>query len=105
MYDTTIADRTRDSYRTSTNALELASRMIDKHIMIDNAAPTLIDFTGVSNQCGPSASGLTDNDYPNLTGLSKSFANINQLKIVNKVPLPPEVLEHFGSILFFFNIS
>lgn len=87
------------TYRQSTtNALEIASRTIDKHISIDTTAPTLIDLAGLNSHCAPSASGLSDNDYPNLTGLSRNVANINQLKIINKVPLPPEVMEHFGSM-------
>lgn len=29
-----------------------------------------------------------------------SHPNLSQLKILNKVPLPPEIMEHFARILF-----
>lgn len=43
-------------------------------------------------------SGLDDHDYPSLNGAS-SLTNINQMKIHSKIPLPSEVMEHFGRIL------
>lgn len=49
---------------------------------------------------GPTVSGLDDHDYPNLNGISMSLTNINQMKIHSKIPLPSEVMEHFGRILF-----
>lgn len=48
---------------------------------------------------GPTVSGLDDHDYPNLNGASMSLTNINQMKIHSKIPLPSEVMEHFGRIL------
>lgn len=47
---------------------------------------------------GPTVSGLDDHDYPNLNGASISLTNINQMKIHSKIPLPSEVMEHFGRI-------
>jgi len=47
---------------------------------------------------GPTVSGLDDHDYPSLNGAS-SLTNINQMKIHSKIPLPSEVMEHFGRIL------
>jgi len=49
---------------------------------------------------GPTVSGLDDHDYPSLNGVSMNLTNINQMKIYNKIPLPSEVMEHFGRILF-----
>jgi len=48
---------------------------------------------------GPTVSGLDDHDYPNLNGASMTLTNINQMKMLNKIPLPSEVMEHFGRIL------
>lgn len=48
---------------------------------------------------GPTVSGLDDHDYPNLNGASICLTNINQMKIHSKIPLPSEVMEHFGRIL------
>lgn len=49
---------------------------------------------------GPTVSGLDDHDYPNLNIASMTLTNINQMKIHSKIPLPSEVMEHFGRILF-----
>lgn len=49
----------------------------------------------------PTASGLNDYDYQDLATLSMGFTNLNQLEIVAKVPIPPEILEHFKSQLEF----
>lgn len=47
---------------------------------------------------GPTVSGLSEIDYPNVNGLT-GLDNIKQLCSLNKVPLPPEIMEHFGRIL------
>jgi len=43
----------------------------------------------------PTASGLNDYDYQNLSTLSMGLKTLNQLATVNKVPIPPEIMEHF----------
>lgn len=53
---------------------------------------------------GPTVSGLDDHDYPSLHGSSISLTNINQMKIHSKIPLPSEVMEHFGRILVIFYV-
>lgn len=42
------------------------------------------------------ASGLNDFDYQSLTTLSMGLKNINQIETVGKIPIPPEVMEHFN---------
>lgn len=46
-------------------------------------------------------SGLNDVHYPSLEHLAGPNTTVKQITTVNKVPLPPEVMEHFGRILFF----
>lgn len=88
-----------DSYRVPVNTLEVAGRKLDRAIQSDNSAPSLIEVTGITQQ-GATASGLVDHDYPSLSGLALGLANFSQIKTLNKVPLPPEVMEHFGRILY-----
>lgn len=82
----------------SSYALEQAARYIEKCLLKDNSAPSLYDMLNISQNC-PTVSGLTDHDYPNLTGYSGSTNSMQQIRLFNKVPLPPEVLEHFNRIL------
>lgn len=51
--------------------------------------------TGISQHRMPTASGLSEYDYPSLTSLSAGLKNLNQIETINKVPIPPEVMEHF----------
>lgn len=45
------------------------------------------------------ASGLNDYDYQKLSTLTKNDSiHLNQLETVGKVPIPPEVMEHFKRI-------
>lgn len=97
--NTTVMDRTADNYRVPVNSLELAGRNVDKSLVSDSSAPSFIEITGIASQNTPTASGLSDHDYPNLSGLAMGLANFTQIKTLNKVPLPPEVMEHFGRIL------
>lgn len=85
----------------SSYALEQAARYIEKCLLKDSSAPTLYDMLNIS-QNSPTVSGLTDHDYPNMTGYSVTTNSIHQMRLFNKVPLPPEVLEHFNRILFLF---
>lgn len=45
------------------------------------------------------ASGLNDYDYQNLANLTLGLKNVNQLELVSKIPVPPEILEHYTSNL------
>jgi nuclear pore complex protein Nup155 len=45
-------------------------------------------------------SGLNDMDYPSVNGLVSGMSNVKHVITTNKVPLPPEVMEHYGRILF-----
>jgi len=45
-------------------------------------------------------SGLNDMDYPSANGLVSGLSNVKHVTTANKVPLPPEVMENFGRILF-----
>lgn len=45
------------------------------------------------------ASGLSDYDYQNLSNLTMGLKNVNQLELVSKIPIPPEIMEHFRSKL------
>lgn len=47
------------------------------------------------------ASGLNDFDYQSLTTLSMGLKNLNQLETVSKIPIPPEVMEHFNRNILF----
>lgn len=42
------------------------------------------------------ASGLNDYDYQKLSTLTRNEAiGLNQIETVSKVPIPPEIMEHF----------
>ncbi|XP_012285460.1 nuclear pore complex protein Nup155 [Orussus abietinus] len=77
-------------------ALELAGKMVDKHIAADNNFPSFINLMRYHAQSGPTVSGLDDHDYPSLPGPPLSLTGMNQVKMHSKVPLPSEVMEHFG---------
>lgn len=53
--------------------------------------------TGISQHHMPTASGLSDYDYQNLSNLTMGIKNLNQLELINKIPIPPEIMEHFKS--------
>lgn len=78
------------------DALEMAGKMVDKHIVADSNFPSLINLMRYSVQSGPTVSGLDDHDYPKLNGNSSSLTSINQMKMHSKIPLPSEVMEHFS---------
>ncbi|XP_014205239.1 nuclear pore complex protein Nup155 [Copidosoma floridanum] len=78
------------------DALEMAGKMVDKHIVADSNFPTLINLMHYNVQGGPTVSGLDIYDYPNLNGVSMGLTNINQMKMHSKIPLPSEVMEHFS---------
>lgn len=49
---------------------------------------------------GATVSGMNDSDYPSLNNLSGGLADLKQLRSQFQFPLPREVMEHFGRILF-----
>lgn len=59
----------------------------------------LLQVTGISQHIMATASGLNDYDYQKLSTLTKNESiHLNQLETVGKVPIPPEVMEHFKRI-------
>jgi hypothetical protein len=48
-------------------------------------------------------SGLNDMDYSSVNGLVSGMSDVKHVTTTNKVPLPPEVMEHFGRILSYRN--
>ncbi|XP_051175538.1 nuclear pore complex protein Nup154 isoform X2 [Leptopilina boulardi] len=76
------------------DSLEMAGKMVDKHINADSNFPSLINLMRYTVQGGPTVSGLDVYDYPNLNG--SNLLNVNHMKIHSKIPLPSEVMEHFG---------
>ncbi|XP_075223372.1 nuclear pore complex protein Nup154 isoform X2 [Lycorma delicatula] len=84
-----------DPFRVQMEALELAGKTVEKHITQDNSFPLLIDRMRITAQSGPTFSGLSEVDYPSSTGVV-GLNNINNLCTINKVPLPPEIMEHFS---------
>ena len=67
-----------------------------KIINLFNTKP-LISFFTCNFSGGPTVSGLDIYDYPNIN--SATLINVNYMRIHSKVPLPSEVMEHFGRIL------
>ena len=50
----------------------------------------------------PTSSGLNDYDYQNISNLSMGLKKLEQLQTINKIPIPPEIMEHFKRKFFFF---
>ncbi|XP_073944058.1 nuclear pore complex protein Nup154 [Choristoneura fumiferana] len=75
--------------------LELAGCTLDRHINADNSRPSFLEITGIAAQRVPTCSGLNAGDYRNLAALL-NHPSLSQLKTLNKVPLPPEIMEHFA---------
>lgn len=94
---TTVSERVLpvDPVRAQMEALELAGKFVEKHITNDNSFPPLIERMRITGLSGPTVSGLSEIDYPNVNGLT-GLDNIKQLRTLSKVPLPPEIMEHFG---------
>ncbi|XP_075151882.1 nuclear pore complex protein Nup154 isoform X2 [Haematobia irritans] len=76
--------------------LELAGNMFDKYDAIDLKAPGLLEMT--TQHVMATSSGLNDYDYQPLSNLSMGQKQLNQLQTVGKIPIPPEILEHFKHI-------
>uniref|UniRef100_A0A182JU64 Nucleoporin Nup133/Nup155-like N-terminal domain-containing protein n=1 Tax=Anopheles christyi TaxID=43041 RepID=A0A182JU64_9DIPT len=82
----------------SLEALQSAGNTLERHGSIDSDVPGLLELTGVTQAGTPTASGLSDFDYQQLSNLSMGFKDLNQLCTVNKVPIPSEIMEHFNHI-------
>ncbi|XP_060810852.1 nuclear pore complex protein Nup154 [Amyelois transitella] len=93
----TIIDGSRqiDATKMQLESLELAGCTLDRYINADNSRPSFLEITGIAAQRSPTCSGLNAGDYRNLAALL-NHPNLSQLKILNKVPLPPEIMEHFA---------
>ncbi|KAL5281513.1 NUP155 family protein [Megaselia abdita] len=82
------------------NCLEHCGILIDKCI-IQNIGSDLLDLLHGNiqqQQLLPSISGLNDNDYQNISDISYNLKNIDNICNINKVSIPPEILEHFNHI-------
>ncbi|XP_053623527.1 nuclear pore complex protein Nup154 [Plodia interpunctella] len=84
-----------DATKMQLENLELAGCTLDRYINADNSRPSFLEITGIAAQRSPTCSGLNAGDYRNLASLL-NHPNLSQLKILNKVPLPPEIMEHFA---------
>ncbi|KAL4703015.1 hypothetical protein ACJJTC_010001 [Scirpophaga incertulas] len=84
-----------DNSKMQLECLELAGCTLDRYITADNSRPSFLEITGIAAQRSPTCSGLNAGDYRNLAALL-NHQNLSQLKILNKVPLPPEIMEHFA---------
>lgn len=56
-----------------------------------------MQVTGISQHHMATASGLSEYDYQNLSNLTMGLKSLNQLELVSKIPIPPEIMEHFKS--------
>ncbi|XP_055597782.1 nuclear pore complex protein Nup154 [Uranotaenia lowii] len=80
------------------DSLEFAGSMLERHDLADCSSPGLLEVTGIKQSGMATASGLNDYDYQNLSSLSLGLKNLNQLNTVNRIPIPPEIMEHFKHI-------
>ncbi|KAK6639409.1 hypothetical protein RUM43_007682 [Polyplax serrata] len=87
---------TMNPFRAHLETLEQAGRIVEKHMINDSAFPRLAQMMHLSPQCLETCSGLNDYHYPSMEVLAPGVPNVKQVTTVSKVPLPPEVMEHFG---------
>lgn len=97
--------------------MDLAGRLLEWQMKNDNLFPQLSDQLRVGQDGNLSqyfckeiaiasqyfslfsvygVSGLSDTDYPSLEVGSNGLPLLRQMGIVNRVQLPPELVEHFG---------
>lgn len=79
------------------NNLEYCGILIDKFIT-QNFGTDLLDLLNAQQQQLPTISGLNDNDYQNISEISYNLKNIDNICNINKISIPPEILEHFNHI-------
>lgn len=100
----------------SLEGIDLAGRILEWQLKNDNQFPTLSDqikigeginlltnilFGILSNRfnlyvIAHGVSGLSDVDYPMLEVGPNGLPLLRQMGLVNRIPLPPELVEHFG---------
>ncbi|XP_041111016.1 nuclear pore complex protein Nup155-like [Polyodon spathula] len=77
-------------------ALENTGRLISRHLQDDRCYPDLSELLGVIAHNTPSASGISDMDYPLQGPGVMSFPSLPEISAVRRVPLPPELVEQFS---------
>uniref|UniRef100_A0A8D8PSS0 Nuclear pore complex protein Nup155 n=4 Tax=Cacopsylla melanoneura TaxID=428564 RepID=A0A8D8PSS0_9HEMI len=93
--DLSIRNQSMDCSRVQMEALETAGKMLEKHMVLDSNYASLYDKMRIRfNKNCPTVSGLSEHDYPQ----GAAFTNIKQLVPINKVPIPPEIIENFSLI-------
>ena len=98
----------------SLEGIDLAGRMLEWQLKNDNQFPSLSDqikigegkvnFTALKrfphlmslSVLAHGVSGLCDVDYPMLEVGPNGLPLLRQMGLVNRIPLPPELVEHFG---------
>nr|KAF6490461.1 nucleoporin 155 [Molossus molossus] len=78
------------------DALENAGRLIDRQLQEDRMYPDLSELLMVSAPNNPTASGMSDMDYPLQGPGLLSVPNLPEISSIRRVPLPPELVEQFG---------
>ncbi|KAI5740100.1 hypothetical protein M8J76_000495 [Diaphorina citri] len=93
--DISIRNQSMDSSRVQMESLETAAKMLEKHMVLDSNYASLYDKMRIRfNKNCATVSGSSELDYPR----GAAFTNIKQLVPVNKVPIPPEIIENFSLI-------
>lgn len=99
----------------SLEGIDLAGRILEWQLKNDNLFPSLSDQIKIgegtnlhsrilakcqTNTCkilsASGVSGLSDVDYPMLEAGPNGLPLLRQMGLVNRIPLPPELVEHFG---------
>ncbi|KAH0999149.1 hypothetical protein HUJ04_005994 [Dendroctonus ponderosae] len=78
--------------------MEIAARNVDRSLAMDCSSPKLIDLMNINAQTGSTASGLIDLDYPSLRGFPGTLNSLSQVKNINNIPLPAEIVDHFSHV-------
>lgn len=81
-------------------SLEQAAKYVEKCQNKDNSASSLLQLLNVTQQSGPTCSGLVDHDYPTVMPYPGPHSHMLEMKAYAKVPLPQEIMENFNRILF-----
>ena len=92
----TVANLPQNTVATA----ETAVLQIEKCIAKDNMAPSLVELMNLTPQSGPTSSGLSDYEYPTLMSITQAADNMTQMRTLNKVPLPADIVEHLSRILY-----
>ncbi|XP_033607158.1 nuclear pore complex protein Nup155 isoform X2 [Cryptotermes secundus] len=85
-----------DTMRPQVDMLDTAGKMLERYLAMDSSFPSLVDVTQIAPQGIATVSGLNDMDYPSVNGLVSGMSTVKHVTTTNRVPLPPEVMEHFG---------